>query len=498
MEGIASEAASLAGHWGLSRLVYLYDQNDVTIDGRASLAFSERVPGRFAAYGWHVQEVDGHDPAAVAAAIAAARAESGKPSLVCCKTVIGHGAPNLAGSHKTHGAPLGAAEVAATKKAMGWPEEPFYVPDAVRTGLADLAEGLAKAREAWEGRMAEYGRAFPGPAEQLSRLWAGRLPDGVLDAIPRFAAGEKLATRKAGAKILAGLADAHPTLVGGSADLTESNGVDISRAGVQSRENPGGRAIHFGVREHGMAGICNGLALHGGVRPFCGTFLVFSDFMRGALRLCALMGLPVTYVFSHESFFLGEDGPTHQPIEHLAALRAMPNLHVFRPADAKETALAWRHALSRTDGPTAILVTRQDLPILEETGEGALRGGYVLWQPDGVAAADLEGILIATGSEVSLALAAARALAERGQAVRVVSLPCWEVFSAQAVAYRDEVLPPTIGRRLAVEAGSSFGWERFAPTCHGIDRFGASAPAADLARFFGFTVDALLERWGRS
>ncbi len=495
MEGVASEAASLAGHLGLAKLVYLYDDNGISIDGSTSLSFTEDVGKRFEAYGWHVQRVDGHDPEAITQAITAAKAERQRPSLICCKTVIGHGCPNLAGSEKTHGAPLGDAEIAATKQAMGWPEQAFHVPGEVRTGLADQAESLAKQREDWEQRFAKYRAEYPELADEFTQLMAGELPAGVTAAIPKFTVGEKLATRKAGAKILDALVDAHPTLLGGSADLAVSNGVSIGKAGVQQRSTPGGRMIHFGVREHGMAAICNGLALHGGVRPFDATFLVFSDFMRGAVRLSALMGLPVVHVFSHDSFWLGEDGPTHQPIEHAMSLRAIPNLHVMRPADAKETAAAWAYALERGDGPTAILVSRQGLPTLAESGDAAKAGAYVLWEPDNTTEDALDGILIATGSEVPLALDAARKLADQGRKVRVVSMPCWEAFEAQEAGYRDSVLPPALTRRLSVEAGISLGWDRYASAQHAIDHFGASAPAEELAEHFGFTVAAVVTRY---
>jgi transketolase len=491
MEGVASEAASLAGHWGLGKLVYLYDQNGITIDGSTELSFTEDVAARFGAYGWHVQSVDGHDPGAVSSALAAARRERARPSLIACRTVIGHGAPSLAGSEKTHGAPLGVAEVEATKKAMGWPTEPFHVPAQVRQAASALAEQLAKQREAWEQRLAAYRRDDSALADELVALAAGTLPAGALAAIPSFPAGGKLATRKANNKVLAALVDAHPTLVGGSADLTGSNGVELPKIGIQSRNTPAGRFLHFGVREHGMAAICNGLALHGGLRVFDATFLVFSDFMRGALRLSALMELPVIHVFSHESFWLGEDGPTHQPIEHVMSLRAIPNLHVIRPADARETAVAWAHALARTEGPTAILVSRQDLPILEGTGEDAARGAYVVFEPPGATVPTLDGLLVATGSEVWMAIEAARTLAAEGRPVRVVSMPCWEAFEAQPAAYRDAVLPLSVTRRLSVEAGVSLGWSRWAAAQHAIDRFGASAPAGELAERFGFTPTAI-------
>lgn len=498
MEGVASEAASMAGHLGLGKLCVMYDDNSITIDGPTDISFSEDVQARFAAYGWHVQAVDGHDIEAVIAAIAAARAEGERPSIIACRTTIARGAPTKAGTSASHGAPLGAAEVAGAKQAIGWPTEPtFWVPSELRDAMAEHKVRLAAARTGWESRWAAYREAHPKLAAELQTLWAGELPPGTLESLPSFTPGESIATRKAGAKILAALAKSHPMLVGGSADLAESNGVHLPEAGSQSREDPGGRNLHFGIREHGMAGICNGLALHGGIRPFDATFLIFSDFMRGCLRLSALMRLPVVHVLSHDSIFLGEDGPTHQPIEQCMSLRLIPNLHVVRPADANETVGAWAHALRRRtgDGPTAILVTRQNLPVLAESRRDISAGAYVLWEPDGVTPADLDGILVATGSEVALAREAAVALQAKGRAVRVVSMPCWELFSSQSSAYRDEVLPPSVTRRLSIEAGVTMGWERWASAQHGIDRFGASAPASELAEYFGFTVDAVVEHY---
>ena len=494
MEGVASEAASLAGHLGLGKLVFLYDDNKISIDGSTELAFTEDVAGRFAAYGWHVLRVDGHDPAAVAAALVLARGDA-RPSLICCRTTIAHGSPNKAGSHGAHGAPLGEAEVAATKKALGASGEAFFVPDAVRAQLRAQLEGHRERRLAWESKFTAYREAHPELAAQFEALRTNEVPQAVLDAIPKFPVGGAMATRKAGGKVLEALVKAHPTLIGGSADLAGSNGVEMALPS-QSRAQPGGRTIHFGVREHGMAAVCNGVALHGGVRVFDATFLVFSDFMRGALRLSALMQVPVVHVFSHDSFWVGEDGPTHQPIEQLMSLRMIPGLYVIRPADARETAAAWRLALQRKqgDGPTAILLTRQDLPVMPETREVIDQGAYVLWEPEGSGA--LDGILLATGSEVATALEAARTLAgEHGRRVRVVSMPCWEAFLAQPAAYRDEVLPPAVTRRLSVEAGTTFGWSRFAAHSHGIDHYGASAPGKLLAEKFGFVPAALVQRY---
>jgi len=497
MEGIAAEAASFAGHLGLGKLIFLYDDNQISIDGPTSLSFTEDVGARFMAYGWHVTRVDGHDAVAVAAALAEARADTERPSLICCRTTIAHGSPNKAGSSASHGAPLGADEISATKLALKWEHiDHFHVPDDVRmTFERQLLEQAAK-REAWEARFKAYQEAHPELAAQYNAHLFGAVPKDILAKIPSFPPGGAMATRKAGGKILTALVEAHPTLVGGSADLAGSNGVEMA-VPSQSRAQPGGRTIHFGVREHGMAGVCNGIALHGGLRVFDATFLVFSDFLRGALRLCALMKLPVVHVFTHDSFWVGEDGPTHQPIEQLMSLRLIPGLYVVRPGDARETAAAWRLALQRGpgDGPTAILLTRQDLPTMPETREAIDEGAYVLWQPKGVATADLDGIMIATGSEVATALAAARELETQGKHVRVVSMPCWEAFLAQPAAYQDEVLPPAISRRLSIEAGTTFGWSRFAAHQHGLDHYGASAPGKLLAEKFGFTAEAVVRRW---
>ncbi len=498
MEGVSAEAASLAGHLGLGKLVFLYDDNNISIDGSTDLTFTEDVAGRFTAYGWHVQKVDGSDAAAVAAALTLARAEQRRPSLICCKTTIAAGSPNKAGTSASHGAPLGPDEVAATKRALGWPvDAQFLVPDVVRDAFAEQLGSQAARRGEWEARFAAYRQAHPELAAQFEAHLNGPVPEDILAKIPSFPPGGAMATRKAGGAVLKALVKAHPTLVGGSADLAGSNGTEMGVAS-QSRAQPGGREIHFGVREHGMAAVCNGLALHGGLRVFDATFLVFSDFMRGAVRLSALMKLPVVHVFTHDSFWVGEDGPTHQPIEQLMSLRLIPGLYVVRPADARETAAAWRLALQRGlgDGPTAILLTRQDLPVMAETRERIDEGAYVLWQPDGVADADLDGLFVATGSEVATALEAARELHKsHGRRVRVVSMPCWEAFAMQSQDYRDEVLPPAISRRLSVEAGTTFGWSRHAAYNHGLDHYGASAPGKVLAEKFGFTPAALVRHF---
>jgi transketolase len=491
MEGVASEAASLAGHLGLGKLIYLWDDNHVSIDGSTEISFTEDVRKRFESYGWQVIDADGHDMASVRQALLAARDEADKPSLICCRTVIGKGSPNKAGTSAVHGAALGEAEVAASKQAMGWPEEPFHVPTAVTEAMAAAQVTHKASREAWETEFAAYAAAEPELAAEFELLQRGELPAGVFDGLPRFETGDKIATRKASGKVLAALCAAHPTLLGGSADLAGSNCVEIPDSPDQSRAAPGGRNIRFGVREHAMAAICNGIALHGGARCFDATFLVFSDFMRGGLRLSALMGLPVVHVFTHDSFYLGEDGPTHQPIEHAMSLRAIPGLEVIRPADGRETLGAWKSALSRRDGPTALLLTRQNLPVLANSRDDISQGAYVVHEPAGEA----EGILLATGSEVSLAIEAAALLESRGKPVRVVSMPSWEAFEAQDESYRAEVLPSSLSRRLAIEAGTTLGWHRYASAVIGIDHFGASAPAKVLAEKFGFTPEAVAARY---
>lgn len=498
MEGIAAEAASLAGHLGLSKLVYLYDANRITIDGATDISFTEDVGARFAAYGWQVSEVDGHDPEAMSEALAVARADTQRPSLVVCRTVIGQGAPTKEGKSSSHGSPLGPEEIEGTKRGMEWPQTPFHVPESLRPAIDAGVAPLRAMREEWDRRFAAYDAEHPQQAAELRAAWADELPAAAREAIDAltFEVGTKLATRKASAKLLTALADRLPSLVGGSADLAGSNGTPAGPFGGQSRTEPGGRAIHFGVREHGMAGVCNGLALHGGLRPFDATFLIFSDFMRGAIRLSALMRLPVVHILSHDSIFLGEDGPTHQPVEQCMSLRLTPHLHVVRPADANETVGAWVHALGRKrgDGPTAILLTRQGLPVLEGGRRDISCGAYVLWEPEGVAADGLHGILIATGSEVHVALEAAKRLHADGLALRVVSMPCWKAFEQQDADYREQVLPAAITLRLSIEAGVTLGWSRWASAHVGIDDFGASAPADVLAEHFGLTVDAVMAR----
>src|SRR5688500_13988067 len=500
MEGVASEAASLAGHLRLGRLLVLYDSNRISIDGSTDLAFTEDVRARFAAYGWHTQHVeDGNDVEALAAAMAAARGEASRPSLIEVRTQIGYGSPKKAGTAEAHGAPLGAEETRATRAALGWPHEtPLYVPEEAREAFAEARRRGEAAHARWREQLGHYRDAHPELAAELERRLAGRLPEGWREKLPSFAPGKDMATRAASGKVIDALARVLPELFGGSADLAESNQTLIEGGGDFSASSPAGRNLRFGVREHAMGASLNGIALSGMFRPYGGTFLIFSDYMRPSIRLAALMRQGPIYVFTHDSVFLGEDGPTHEPIEHLPALRAIPNLVVLRPADACETAAAWAVALERRDGPTALALTRQKLPVLaeaaERAAEGVPRGGYVLAEAEG---GDPQVLLLGSGSEVHLLLGARQRLAAEGTAARVVSLPSWELFAAQSQAYRDSVLPPAVTRRLAVEAASPFGWERWVGThgdVLGLDRFGESAPYEALAEHFGYTVENVAAR----
>jgi len=489
MEGISGEASSVAGHLGLGRLILLYDDNRITIDGSTDISFTEDVAARYAAYGWHISRVDGHDQDAVYEAIQAAKAVTDRPSLICCRTVIGRGSPNMAGTSKTHGAALGEPEVRATKAALGMdPDVKFAVPDEVLAWFrADDARRSAE-HAAWSARL---------EAHPLAASWASDHADPDLSKVswPAYKPGDKVATRKASHAAITALAAALPSLVGGSADLAESNGTHMKGAGEMSAANMAGRNINFGVREHAMAAISNGLLLHGGLRPFCATFLAFHDYMRPSVRLSALMGLPVVYVYTHDSVFLGEDGPTHQPVEHLMAMRTIPNLWVVRPGDPAETVEAWKMALSRKDGPTALVLTRQNLVNLDRDRYGALehfhRGGYILAEAEG----KTRMVLLATGSEVGLALAAREALQAEGVGTRVVAIPCWEAFEAQDPAWRAKVLLPGTPK-VSVEAGVTLGWRRWVGEegeCVGIDRFGASAPGEVVAERLGLNVPHVVE-----
>lgn len=494
MEGVTSEAASLAGHLKLGKLVYLYDDNGISIDGSTDLSFTEDVRKRFQAYGWHVPNpVQGNDLEALAGAIVKARREM-RPSLIICRTRIAEGSPNKVNTAGAHGSPLGSEELKLTKANLGWHEnEHFYIPENVRQHLSAKEEGRTTQKK-WESQLERYCGKFPEKGEQLKRELAGKLTEGWEDHIPAFKAGSSaMATRSASGNTINNLAPIIQNLVGGSADLTPSNNTIFDDAIDQSSEAPGGRYLRFGVREHAMGAICNGIYLHGGLRPYCATFLVFSDYMRPSIRLAALMGLPVIYLFTHDSVGLGEDGPTHQPVEQTMSLRLIPNLNVFRPADANETAIGWRLALERTDGPTAILLSRQKLPILDsERTVGATRGGYTLSRTTG----HPQVVLIATGSEVHLALETKAILEEEEIGTRVVSLPCWEIFQKQSPEYREDVLPSG-SLKIALEAGVTIGWERWTGTranVHGIDRFGASAPYETIFENLGFTAEAVVDR----
>jgi len=492
MEGISSEAASLAGHLQLDNLIYFYDDNHISIEGSTQLAFTEDRAKRFEAYGWFVQKVeDGNNLEAIDAAIRAAQAERGRPSIIMVHTHIGYGSPNKHDSAEAHGSPLGKDEVALTKKNLGWPLEPtFLVPDEAR---AHFRQALAKGAEeeaVWQTKLADYRKAFPDLAAEWDRYTRGELTPGWQAKIPVFSHTDKpMATREASGKVLNAISPVLPTLLGGSADLAPSTNTLIKSEKAFEPGSFGGRNFHFGVREHAMAGILNGMALSGLI-PYGATFFVFSDYLRPSLRLAALMDAHSIFVLTHDSVFLGEDGPTHEPVEHLMACRVIPHLSTIRPADANETAVAWRVALEHK-GPVALVLTRQALPILDRTKYGAAdgleKGAYILADTQGQKP---ELILIATGSEVAPTLEAFQKLSTEGLAVRVVSMPSWDLFEKQPQSYKDEVLPPAVTARLAVEAGVSFGWERYVGTqgaVHGINRFGASAPYKIIAEKLGFT-----------
>jgi transketolase len=501
MEGLASEASSLAGHLELGKLIVAWDDNHISIDGSTSLTFSEDVCKRYEAYGWHVQRVDdGNDLEALDAAYEAAREEDTKPSLIAVRTHIGFGSPKKQDTSASHGAPLGAEEVAATKKALGWPLGPtFHVPEEGLEPFRNAAEDGAQEEMAWREMFSRYAEDYPELASEFLNRLDRKLPSGWADHLPTFDVGDgPLATRKASGKVLNSVCDAIPYLVGGSADLAGSNNTRLQGLDDFSPSEPGGRNIHFGVREHAMGAILNGLALSGMLIPYGGTFLIFSDYMRPAIRLASLMGLPVKYVFTHDSVFVGEDGPTHQPISQLLSLRAIPGLTVIRPADANETAGAWKVAIERQNGPTALALSRQSLPIIQQAPslavEGVARGAYVVADP---AQGEPQLLLIASGSEVTLALDASALLAGQGIAVRVVSLPSWDLFEAQDRDYQESVLPPSLTKRLAIEAGTTLGWDRYVGTegdVIGIDGFGASAPHQAVAEHFGLTPESVAER----
>jgi len=503
MEGVASEAASLAGHLKLGKLIVLYDSNDISLDGELNLAFSENVGQRFDAYGWQVLRVeDGNDLAALSKAIEAAQAEKSKPTLIEVKTVIGYGSPNKAGKGGhggPHGSPLGPEEAKLTKQAYGWdPEAEFHVPREVRDHFAQAKARGEQANAEWNRLVEAYKAAHPELARQFELAAAGELPDGWDADLPVYDGGKAVSTRVASGEALNALAKSVPNLIGGSADLESSTMTHLKGLPVYKPGSYEGRNLYFGVREFAMAAAMNGIALHGGLKVYGGTFFVFTDYLRPAVRLAALMKLPVVYVLTHDSIAVGEDGPTHEPIEQLASIRVIPDLTVIRPADANETAAAWRYAVKNRSNPVALVLTRQNLPIIEGTAElarsGVERGAYVIADaPNGKPAAQI----IATGSEVQLAVAAAKALVEEVIGVRVISMPSWDLFDKQDQAYRDSVLLPDVKARLAVEMAHPFGWERYVGeqgAVLGISTFGASAPGDRLIREFGFTVDNVVAR----
>ncbi len=500
MEGVSQEAASIAGHFALGKLIVCYDDNHITIDGTTSLSFDgENHSARMAADGWHVQRVeDSEDLDALEAALSAARDEPERPSFIAIRSHIAYPAPNATDTAKSHGSALGEDEVRATKEVMGFdPDRHFWVDERVYEHMSIAQQG-GREQEEWTGRLSAWREAFPEMAEDWDRAWSGRLREGWRESLPTFEAGVSLATRSAGQKAMAAFGEYAPTMIGGAADLVESTKTLFEGGGEFSKVHAG-RNMPFGIREHAMGAIVNGASAHGGiVKPYGSTFLVFSDYMRGSVRLSALMGLPVVWVWTHDSVGLGEDGPTHQPIEHYAALRAIPNLWVIRPGDPNETSVAWRAALEREDGPVALLLSRQNVETLDRSGlggaDGLLRGGYVLWDAPG---GEPELIMMATGAELGPTLAAARTLAEQGRRPRVVSMPCIELFEAQGEDYREQVLPAAVVARLAVEPGASMSWWRWVGSSGqvlGLDRFGASAPGTTVLEKLGFSTENIVER----
>ena len=502
MEGVSQEAASIAGNFGLGKLVVCYDDNRITIDGTTSLSFDgENHTERLAADGWHVQRVeDSEDLDELYGALLAAKEETERPSFISIRSHIAYPAPNAVDTAASHGAALGEEEVRATKEVMGFdPDKKFWVDGRVYEHMS-LKEAGSRSREQWQERLEDWRKAFPEMADDWERAWSGALREGWREALPSFQAGEKIATRSSGQKVMAAFAEYAPTMMGGAADLVESTKTTFEGAGAFSKVHAG-RNVPFGIREHAMGAIVNGSCAHGGiVKPYGSTFLMFSDYMRASVRLSALMHLPVLWVWTHDSVGLGEDGPTHQPIEHYASLRAIPELWVIRPGDANETAEAWRVALERTDGPVALLLSRQNVSTLDRadglgSASGLERGGYVLWDSD---SSQIPGLLLlCTGAEVPLTLQAARLLADEGTRVRVISMPCIELFEAQSEAYRDEVLPRSVTARLAVEPGASLSWWKWVGSngdVLGIDRFGASAPGTRVLEEFGFSIENIAAR----
>lgn len=498
MEGISSETASIAGHMKLNKLIYIYGDNHITIDGDTNKTFSEDVGKRFEAYNWFVQHIEGNDREAFKHAIEEAQSQAEKPSLIVARTHIGYGSPGKQDKASAHGAPLGPDEVKRTKENLGWPLEPtFYIPEEVLRHFRQCVEKGRRSEEDWNRRFEAYRKEYPDLADTFQKWLKGELPDNWQKAIPDLSAEKPMATRQASAKVFAALAEVLPNMIGGSADLVESTFIDFKNSG-SIHETPTGRNIHFGIREHAMGAIENGIAVSKMLIPVGATFFVFSDYMRPAVRIAALMKANTIYVWTHDSIGLGEDGPTHQPIEHLASLRAMPGLTLIRPADATETAVAWELAISWKKGPVGLVLTRQKLPVIDRkkfaSVDGVRKGGYVLADAQ---QGNPDLILISTGSEVSLALEAWEKLSAEGIATRVVSLPCWEIFEEQSSEYRESVLPAAVHNRLAIEAASPFGWERYIGAngdMIGMTTFGASAPVDDVMKHFGFTAENVITR----
>lgn len=499
MEGISHESASMAGHMGLGKLIYLYDSNRISIEGSTDITFTEDVTKRFEAYNWHVIEIDGHDHDQITSAIEEARSVTDKPSLVVCKTHIGFGSPNKQDKASSHGSPLGEEEIKLTKEAYGWEsEEAFHIPDEALKKFRGAVEKGKEAEERWNSAMKDYEGSFGKEAGQFKQWMNRALPDELKNKLPVFEEDAKgIASRAASGKVINAIKDVVPNLFGGSADLGGSTKTDIEGYGSYIEDSPTGRTVHFGVREHGMGAAVNGMALHGGIIPFGATFFVFTDYMRPAIRLAALMKVPSIFVLTHDSIGLGEDGPTHQPVEHLASLRAMPNVTILRPGDANETSHAWKAALENQTGPTLLVLTRQNLPTLprNESNKAELvqKGAYIYSDSTGDTP---DAILIGTGSELQYAIEAKSLLKEEGVDARVVSMPSWELFEKQDTAYKEKVLPVSVTNRVSIEAGSTFGWQRYVGdegSSIGIDSFGESAPYEELYRHFGITTDAVVE-----
>jgi transketolase len=509
-EGVSSEASSLAGHLGLNNLIVIYDDNHISIDGSTDLSFTEDRAKRYMAYGWNVRVVegDGNDMVAFEKALKNAKREKTRPTLIKLRTHIAYGSPNMQDTSEAHGAPLGADEIRLIKERFGWdPEKSFHIPQEVQNHMRKAVEKGAKAEAAWNRLFARYASAWPELAEQFRNAAQGKLPVELDEILPKFQPDKPLATRQASGKVLDALMPKLPLVIGGSADLTPSNNTRWSGAKDFQKDARDGRYIRFGVREHAMGAILNGISVNGLVRAYGGTFLVFSDYMRGAIRMAAMSRYPTIFVFTHDSIGVGEDGPTHQPVEHFAALRAIPNLLAFRPADANETAQAWKYALEHRDGPVVLLLTRQGLPVLDQdkytSAMNLSKGAYVLWHglpareihgQDGHATSDV--LLLATGSEVSVALGAAEALAKENIAARVVSMPCWELFEKQSQEYKDSVIPPAVKGRIAIEAGVELGWHKYIGdrgVFIGVSTFGTSAPAKVCFEKYGITVENVVK-----